>query len=464
MLYDTRSHAFDQARISALEEEVFQRSLAAVKRDALVSSLRRQQSTPHQRVDGGVNNSAASVERVALSDPRRSTVDQSGPCTPPVKNSREVILREVFGTPEGRSERGHCGKGSINSTPPPLRSRTTQSCAAPRVDSPHFCKCCTPSPPHGRAHVKANTTVCVDRQQHHHCHPDLMSTPGSVCVASTKVAARGSMPRKASDTTDGDDCRAAPVSVFSRKCGGGGGSGSTVAGIRDQRSRGTASMEKTGVLSAHRNCGNRTPSRVRSEAGVDIGGRQPSRARTPTTDIIRRMLYESTPVSAEGCCGLGAQKGQRNTSTEPGGPNSLCGLSRRRLFGANDEDGSGAAMTTPATRRATTADSGGEGKLRRGMAAVQIRSSANDVANGGGDEGARGCIASISITGSKEAVREKRNLFAEDATKYTTANDVKSVELMTQNYEENGETRGRASENLASGGGEACRKGNGVEK
>lgn len=405
---------------------MFRKSLAAVKRDAIVSSLRKQQLNPRRHVNG-VNNAVDSAEKAGISSLSCACKDRKGVFTPRVVSLPEGELPESPGGPGS----GRSGQEAVGSTPPFLHSNLTRKCTATRVANPR-CSC-------SALPVNFNVPACA-MKQHHQGRPAVAFTSGSARVGSP-VAAVGPATRRSAHVgrsewreIPGTDSyvqsETAPVFCSS---GGPAAVSTTPTGIRDWQSGTPTKMPGDG--SATHRGGDNTPDERREEGSMER--RRPSRMRTPTTDILRRLLYESTPIPRDGYDGEGEEM---RRSTPEARRNPVSGGFRRRLFDG-DADGHGAATIAPPP---PITDCSVDGRVRRDLAVVQTNCSARKHENGAGGGGRIGDSdgpLGVNETRNEEAVRGRRQLLKEGRTEYAVACEADS-EYVTEKDGASG-TRGR---------------------
>lgn len=393
------TNVFSQARISALEEDVFQKSLAAVKREAIVLSLRKQQRNPRRHIDE-VSNAVEGIDKTGIPSSSCAYEDRKYVSTPRVVNLPEC---ELSGTP-GRSDNGRSGQEVVESTPPFLDSNATRKYIATRIAN----SCCNCSALPLNSHVPA----CMMRQPHQ----------GRPAAAFASGSAHIGSPVAAADSTTRSKCREIPgahsyvqsaTAPFSCSPGDPIALSSTPTSICDRRSRTSAKMSGDGSLS-HRGRDN-TPDGRKGESNMKE--RHPLRARTPTTDILRRLLYESTPTARDG---NDARDDAVRRSTPEAWRNPMNGGFRRRLFGGN-EDGHGAMISTPPQKNT---DSNVEGRAHRGSAVVQIDGSGRKIEHdvGGGVSSTHNDEPIIvNEIRNEEAVRDRKPPLNKGQTEHAAA-------------------------------------------
>lgn len=284
-----------QARLSTLEEEVFQASLAAVQKDAVVSALRRQLACD---AIGG----------------------NRGSPPPPTQRCGSVASRAP--SPEcetswKRNQRGSVNlKDAVGSTPVrvPYSTRpcTGRTATAPGCDcSASVIKVPPASPPrrhnrdllHGslgissysRTPASASRFAVIEDHLNSHCshvRRDVVVASDPSPRRRRAAAAPVSMPHESMRDRRQSQIAIESYSAIGDGCCGGGGTG------------GSGSPGK-GDRSVERRC---------------------TRTRTPTTDILRRLLYESTP--------LPGSRGEGTATTAAGGSSSISSGPSRRLFAA----------------------------------------------------------------------------------------------------------------------------------
>lgn len=371
-----------QNRIATLEEALLQASLAAVERDALVSVLRRQLAPRDSYACDAAEESKGSRGRT-----RSCTRGGAG-----FKGSMNAGSTPEQDVPRGersgpRSRLFADGGVVVEPSPPPSTRLPDRNAAASVVGGESRCRRLSSSmlrseiqpdqSPRGRrqecaysslasvcrrqgegfscdlsAHIQANPDPSRDDSRYPLCNGTCESRKTAVDVVCPSGQAPPSTPKNATTKTARSSTRSPPVFALrggyrDRRGGGGGGGGGTGCGAGTEH----ASVE-------------RTPRSAKEEKR-----RGDPQVPTPTTDVIRRLLYESTPPASQMEAGGGSTarivaNGRRLFSGDctPGGSGNGSGIR-----------GSGGTATalfsgSPSSQRSGRGDRS-EGNDSRGMGA-----------------------------------------------------------------------------------------------